>query len=211
MRKLTLDDITKIVNVKTDTVVVSYLEYVISPPSGNNLAEVGLKVSEKTLTLDKSYQKGMEQQILNTFINKLKVKEEKETVERFIIDIKDYHHIKPEEYRYAMSRPLLASNKVAIDGRIGPANHIVVDPQYINIIDQSMPNNFTYLSHKGLGDKILVFRKPEKEHAGFIFAHNDDNYSFEEVGDWNPQYQVVKIKCDRRIREKKLKRILNDK
>jgi hypothetical protein len=107
------------------------------------------------------------------------------------------------DYRKIISKILMCSNIIAMDGRIGPAKSILYGKKLIpyinNAINQFGSNNINGLiahySDLVDDDKIIVCRANNIDQPGLIFIDNSTtgNYFFNQTPNWNKQYCWFKI------------------
>jgi len=107
------------------------------------------------------------------------------------------------DYRKIMSKTLMSSNIIAMDGRIGPATSLIYGKKsfpYINYaIGQFGSNNIngiqTYFSDLIDDDKIIVCRGSNIDQPGLLLIDNSTtgNYFFDKTPNWNKQYCWFKI------------------
>ena len=102
------------------------------------------------------------------------------------------------DYRKIISKILMCSNIIAMDGRIGPAKSILYGKKLIpyinNAINQFGSNNINGIEviHSELidDDKIIVCRSNNIDQPGLLFIDNSTtgNYFFNQTPKWNKQY-----------------------
>ena len=102
------------------------------------------------------------------------------------------------DYRKIISKILMCSNIIAMDGRIGPVKSILYGKKLIpyinNAINQFGSNNINGIEviHSELidDDKIIVCRSNNIDQPGLLFIDNSTtgNYFFNQTPKWNKQY-----------------------
>jgi hypothetical protein len=107
------------------------------------------------------------------------------------------------DYRKIISKILMCSNIIAMDGRIGPGTSLIYGKKsfpYINYaIGQFGSNNIngiqTYFSDLIDDDKIIVCRGNNIDQPGLLFIDNSTtgNYFFNQTPNWHKQYCWFKI------------------
>ena len=107
------------------------------------------------------------------------------------------------DYRKIISKILMCSNIIAMDGRIGPAKSILYGKKLIpyinNAINQFGSNNINGIEviHSELidDDKIIVCRANNIDQPGLLFIDNSTtgNYFFNQTPNWHKQYCWFKI------------------
>jgi hypothetical protein len=108
-----------------------------------------------------------------------------------------------QDYRRVITKMMMSSNIIAMDGRIGPATSLIYGKKsfpYINYaIGQFGSNNIngiqTYFSDLIDDDKIIVCRGSNIDQPGLLFIDNSTtrNYFFDKTPNWNKQYCWFKI------------------
>ena len=108
-----------------------------------------------------------------------------------------------QDYRRVITKMMMSSNIIAMDGRIGPATSLIYGKKsfpYINYaIGQFDSNNIngiqTYFSDLIDDDKIIVCRGSNIDQPGLLFIDNSTtgNYFFDKTPNWNKQYCWFKI------------------
>lgn len=211
MNKLQFEDLINIQKIELNEAKFTYLDHhetnnVMS--NSSSIPEISLQVKTKDISLKNKYDENIKDQILKDYVFKLKEKEPTN-----IVEIKNIHNILRSEQRSFIAKLMKASNQIVMKSRIGPANHVIMDPIYYKFFDKNLLNNsnLTIKTYPKLGDNVIVYRKyGSLDQPGPIFIHNEKYYAFDEIGDYSTHYNVVKIKCDYYIRQKKLKRILDE-
>ncbi len=107
------------------------------------------------------------------------------------------------DFRKIISKILMCSSIIAMDGRIGPAKSILYGKKLIpyinNAINQFGSNNINGLiahySDLVDDDKIIVCRANNIDQPGLIFIDNSTtgNYFFNQTPNWNKQYCWFRI------------------
>jgi hypothetical protein len=102
------------------------------------------------------------------------------------------------DYRKIVSKIMMSSNIIAMDGRIGPATSLIYGKKsfpYINYaIGQFGSNNIngiqTYFSDLIDDDKIIVCKSNNIDQPGLLFIDNSTtgNYFFNQTPNWHKQY-----------------------
>ncbi|NPV13301.1 MAG: hypothetical protein HPY57_16190 [Ignavibacteria bacterium] len=222
MEQLKLSDIALIHNVNQPVCQYAYIDSQFQQPLNNNTCpEISFIVNKKTITLTRDISKYNEDEILKDIVNQI-VDKRLNTKMQFNID--DLDKLKNEMCSYSMSsisssnvRKLISrvyaiSNLVAIESRIGAANSIVVDnhKDIFYFIEKTTLLNYSLFYHKGLGDKIIIFRKPTNDNPHWAIFNDSQKFEYSEIGDSIKMYQVFKLEGYKQMRNKKLQRILND-
>jgi len=209
MQILKLEDVVYKYKAENEIIKLNYLDYSYNtnPLLNSYPPEMSINVKEMTITIKDKYPM-LGREIVDEFLLDLHIKK---LIENFttehdnIVEIQNLTLTEPEK-RKLQSRSVMFSNIIAMEGRIGQADSIIV-PRYLRHVFKDLPYN-VYI-HDGLVDKVILFRKPEKDtHNKYIFSYTDSHYSLDEVGDFSKQYNILEIKCVKLNREKKLKRIL---
>jgi len=99
-----------------------------------------------------------------------------------------------------------ASNVIAVEGRIGPANRMLIS--HYNY-DKYLKKDFIHpdieiIFNDSVTD-IIIYRKNEPDQPGVILIHNNEKCDILSIGLY-PEKHYVRIECDYRL--EKLKRIL---
>jgi len=107
------------------------------------------------------------------------------------------------DYRKIISKILMCSNIIAMDGRIGPAKSILYGKKLIpyinNAINQFGSNNINGLiahySDLVDDDKVIVCRSNNIDQPGLLLIDNSTTgkYFFNQTPNWNKQYCWFKI------------------
>lgn len=110
----------------------------------------------------------------------------------------------PQVNRILISKIMNSSNLIAMEGRIGPGNCIVVSEENYHLFDLKSLSNYKFY-FAPIND-IIVYRNTEFDQPGLKLVLCDDLYALVQIG-LNPENQFSLIKLD--VRKKKLERILN--
>ena len=107
------------------------------------------------------------------------------------------------DYRRVITKMMMSSNIIAMDGRIGPATSLIYGKKsfpYINYaIGQFGSNNIngiqTYFSDLIDDDKIIVCKSNNIDQPGLLFIDNSTtgNYFFNQTPNWHKQYCWFKV------------------
>jgi hypothetical protein len=220
MQQLKLEDICVIKKVDQPHVKCCYVDY----NTGNSIStphvpSMSIQVKEQDIKLTKYYDKNNDK-ILKELIDKLLEKKYdgnnltiKNLLKFTIYDTNELysHNIANDVPRKFLSRILNLSNHIAMESRVGSADSIVSD-NHAHILEHlhHSLSNFNMFHYHGLGNKIIIFKKPDIDRANWSLCHTDDYYALEEIGDYSTQYHVVEIIGLKQLRIKKMNRILND-
>ena len=92
--------------------------------------------------------------------------------------------------RKLISKINMASSYIATNGRIGPANRIIMSEEIYNKYElDQLPNLEVILEDV---DDIYLYRINNMDQPGLLLIHNDKKYSFVQIG-FYPQKQFMKI------------------
>jgi hypothetical protein len=107
------------------------------------------------------------------------------------------------DYRKIISKILMSSNIIAMDGRIGPSTSIIYGKKFTPYInwhlkqhdDDKISNMFTYFSDKIDDDKIIICRSNNIDQPGLLLIDNSKTgqYFFNQTPNWQKQYCWFKI------------------
>ena len=131
------------------------------------------------------------------------IKLSKENIDKFsIIDIvNNYDGITLD--RKILSQILLASNFIATDGRIGPANTILISNKNYKIYKKPLKmldDMYDIILDDGVEDLIL-YRKNDYDQPGVDLVYNDNKYDVVDIG-FFPHKQFINIKLETKIVKK---------
>ena len=213
INRLKLEDICIINKVNQPEAKMYYLEFVETPSTDTSYPTLGLQPVEKHFVLDKKYDSNTNETILNELIHYFHIGYNGADFEgRFVYEFDWLEKPTETDLRKIITKIQMSSNKIAMEGRIGPANSVVFDTDYIPLFDKidklHGTMGFNFFHYPGLDNKVIIFRKNSQEHANYILVHDEQLYDFQEVGDYSKQYNVLTLKCKRGLRQKKLQRIL---
>jgi hypothetical protein len=104
------------------------------------------------------------------------------------------------DYRKIVSKIMMSSNIIAMDGRIGPGTSVIYGKNllpYMSHFDKDNNGNnlTTYYSDLIDDDKIIVCRANNIDQPGLLFIDNSTtgNYFFDQTPNWHKQYCWFKI------------------
>jgi len=173
-----------------------------------------LKLKEKTIKIDKDYNKNL---ILKEFIEKVIEISEPETYNEKVYEYKTVREINSvKEHKQLLSKMINCSTYIATNGRIGPAHFILIPHKYYQklsdlIIDGKI-GGMKIIPTNLLNDKMIFGRKNDETQPGiFLFLDEKINkYNLNSVGDFaQNQYHILKITYLQDERKKKLDQIEN--
>lgn len=108
-----------------------------------------------------------------------------------------------KDYRNIVTKILMSSNIIAMDGRIGPATSLIYGKKFIPYINwhlaqhdnEKVSNMYVYLSDKIDDDKIIVCKGNNIDQPGLLLIDNSTtgNYFFDKTPNWHKQYCWFKI------------------
>jgi hypothetical protein len=200
-------------------ITCNYLDYDnYQVGTANSFPSMSLVTKTKTINLKTPYDNNMDDKILKELINNLLKKDydklgeiQKRMVKFDIYDTDELYH-KQELSRKFISKLLMLSNYIAVEGRNGPATDIISD-NHSSIIEHQFGFNNGGLNsfhYSGLGNKIIIFRKTLADQAHWCLFYSDNMYALEEIGNYSNQYHVIEIEGVKQVRLKKLSRIINE-
>jgi hypothetical protein len=101
------------------------------------------------------------------------------------------------DYRKIMSKTLMCSNLIAMDGRIGPAKSVIFGKKLLPYLkDEDTLANVTYYYSDLLDDdKVIVCRVNNIDQPGLLLIDDQENgqYFFNQTPNWHKQYCWFKI------------------
>lgn len=104
-------------------------------------------------------------------------------------------------FRKIVTKVMHASNYIAIEGRVGPGNAVIVGRNNWHWFDPTSSTNmlgsFSLILDESISpDKIIVARKNNNNSPGLILVNNlfDNNYYFKETPNWEKQYVWFNVK-----------------
>lgn len=207
MKQLVLEDIVIKQQVSHQVVETYYLDNSFIPSSIGVYPELNYDIKSKKIELNKDYDSSIDNVILNMMINNMII--DKSTKDDFIVD--DIESFNDVNKRKLITNLYSKSNKIAIESRIGPATHVIVDNHrnlFLRLELEYNTGNLIPLYHKGLGDYIIVFRQPTKDQSHWGLFHTNSNFAFEEIGNFSNFYNIFKLEGLKQTRTYKLNRIL---
>lgn len=223
----------KLINVQkvnNSEINISYLDYNIIIPSNNQLqsnsffsnqlnypTEFSIQYYTRHEKLTQNDISNVEKSIINKIVELSEKNSKSNTYEHSRLDILETN-IEP---RKILSKILMASNRIAVESRIGPATNILMSKEIyyhfkLYTLEQiTQVTNFGDVTTK-LCDlditfderlsNIYVFRINRSDQVGLSLLYNDDNrYCICEKGNY-PEKSFVKLKLSKKFeRMKKLK------
>jgi hypothetical protein len=192
--------IKKIEEEKYNAIFLDY-NYQNQPLTVQPQPTIGLNVFQKYGTLTKKIDI---EEIKKDFITTAKTLAEKNYDSCDLEHRNRYRLIHGLTNRQVISKVISASNWIAYNGRFGPATVIITSEEIYKKYELNFLNHVKF--YPADIQDIILLRKNEIDHPGFILLHTDDKYVIETLG-LNPQFQFIIIK-NKMLREKKLKRIL---
>ena len=101
------------------------------------------------------------------------------------------------DYRKIMSKTLMCSNLIAMDGRIGPAKSVIFGKKLLPYLkDEDTLANLTYYYSDLLDDdKVIVCRPNNIDQPGLLLIDDtqNSNYFFNQTPNWHKQYCWFRI------------------
>ena len=104
-------------------------------------------------------------------------------------------------FRKIVTKVMHASNYIAIEGRVGPGNAVIVGRNNWHWFDPTSSTNmlgsFSLILDESISpDKIIVARSNNNHSPGLILVNNlfDNNYYFKETPNWEKQYVWFNVK-----------------
>ena len=107
------------------------------------------------------------------------------------------------DYRKIISKILMSSNIIAMDGRIGPSTSLIYGKKFIPYInwhlaqhdDEKLGNMYVYLSDKIDDDKIIICKSNNIDQPGLLLIDNSQtgHYFFNKTPNWHKQYCWFRI------------------
>ena len=100
------------------------------------------------------------------------------------------------DYRKIISKILMSSNIIAMDGRIGPGTSVIYGKNLLPYMSRFKDNGLTtYYSKLIDDDKVIVCRGCNIDQPGLLFIDNSTtgNYFFNQTPNWHKQYCWFKI------------------
>ena len=100
------------------------------------------------------------------------------------------------DYRKIISKILMCSNIIAMDGRIGPGTSVIYGKNLLPYMSLFKDNNLTTYYSKLIDDnKVIVCRGCNIDQPGLLFIDNSTtgNYFFNQTPNWHKQYCWFKI------------------
>jgi|AntAceMinimDraft_18_1070375.scaffolds.fasta_scaffold41398_2 hypothetical protein len=170
--------------IEEDRSQISYLDYMPNQVEG----KLGLTVFTKDVELNKELSK---------------LDEEKEFLEEVDKSVKIDDELKfrnkEEEHwsRFNLSRLISAGSKVAVNGRRGPADNVLIyKPVFEELLLEeerdSLQRFYKVWFSKEKLDYVLVWRNGALDEPGIILIKNKEKYTFASLGLY-PELQFVKI------------------
>jgi len=178
----------------------------------NTFPETSLKIKEIEIKLSKEYN---ENSILKEFIDKVIEISEPETYNERVYEHKTIHNITSYiDRKRLMHRMISCGNYIAVNGRIGNANFVLVPHSYYKKL-------YEFINERGIGDiqifptnlltdRMIFGRKNINEQSGiYLFLDEKRNkYCLKDVGNTaKHQYHILKVRCLQDERRKKLEEI----
>jgi len=207
----TTDTSTDILNVA----FVDFHEENVVNTNTNNSPEMSMQFNSKEIKINKDYDESV---ILKEFIDKVIEISEPETYNERVYEHRTVNEIKTDkEIRQLISRMISCGSYIAVNGRIGPAQFVLVPYFYYNnlfsYITDGKLTNMDIMPTNLLSDKIIFGRKNSEDQPGiFLFLDEKRNkYSLTDVGNAKYQYHILKVTSLQDERRKKLEEIENNK
>jgi len=180
----------------------------------NTFPETSLKIKEIEIKLTNGYD---ENYIFEEFINKVTEICEPETYDERVFEHKTIREIETDkEIRQLISRMISCGSYIAVNGRIGPAQFVLVPYHYykklFSYITEGKLTNMDIIPTDLLKDKMIFGRKNKDEQSGiYLFLDEKRNkYCLKDVGNTaKHQYYILKVRCLQDERRKKIKQINN--
>jgi hypothetical protein len=101
------------------------------------------------------------------------------------------------DYRKIMSKTLMCSNLIAMDGRIGPAKSVIFGKKLLPYLkDEDTLANLTYYYSDLLDDdKVIICRPNNIDQPGLLLIDDtqNSNYFFNQTPNWHKQYCWFRI------------------
>jgi hypothetical protein len=101
------------------------------------------------------------------------------------------------DYRKIISRALMCSNLIAMDGRIGPAKSVIFGKKLLPYLkDGDTLANLTYYYSDLLDDdKVIICRPNNIDQPGLLLIDNSQggHYFFDQTPNWHKQYCWFRI------------------
>ena len=100
------------------------------------------------------------------------------------------------DYRKIISKILMSSNIIAMDGRIGPGTSVIYGKNLLPYMSQFKDNGLTtYYSKLIDDDKVIVCRGCNIDQPGLLLIDNSQggHYFFNQTPNWQKQYCWFKI------------------
>lgn len=100
------------------------------------------------------------------------------------------------DYRQIISKILMSSNIIAMDGRIGPGTSVIYGKNLLPYMSQFKDNGLTtYYSKLIDDDKVIVCRGCNIDQPGLLLIDNSQggHYFFNQTPNWQKQYCWFKI------------------
>ena len=114
------------------------------------------------------------------------------------IELYEKFNFKPAEHTENIRRKFLAkinnaSSVIAVNGRIGPAQYMIVSENNYNNYELSILENIKPVFYDT--DDIILFRKNRFDQPGLVYITNNEKYYLVDIG-FYPEKQFIKIKID---------------
>jgi len=195
-------------NTSTDIINVHFVGFV-----GECAPAMSIQLFSKEIKIDKEYD---EHNILKEFIDKVIEISEPETYSERVYEHKTVKDIKSDiELRQLISRMISCGSYINGNGRIGPAQFILVPYHYYRKLSSLMTNDYiggmNIIPTELLTNTMIFGRKNSADQPGiFLFLDEKRNkYKLKELGTAKHQYHILKVTCLQDERKKKLEQIEN--
>ena len=179
---------TKIIEV--DKGKISFLDYTINESEMSDSQVFPKKLGLKVFTIEVNLDKNLSE-----------LDEEKEFLEEVNKYVKIDEDIKfTDNSRRNLSKLITAGSKVAMEGRRGPAHHVLIyRPTFKKLLSQEdrdyLQRLYKVWFSKEKLDYVLVWREGADDEPGCILVKNDEKYTFTSLG-LHPECQFVKINVE---------------
>lgn len=175
-----------------------------------------IEMFEKNIIIDKDYYP--ELNLLKEFINKvIEISNTSEYIENLAVFKTKSGNYTKKEIRQLLSIIINCGNYIAVNGRIGPAQFVIIPNKYLekiqmHIKDQYLTNMLVVPTHF-INDIIILGRKNSLHNPGIQGFYNKETnkYNIEVIGNAKYQYHILKITSLQDERNKKLREIEKNK
>ncbi len=181
-----------------DEYMISYIDYNTIIPQSSQIIPQSSQISSPLYTVE-------------TKLRKINISEIKKLIVNKIVELSkknDSVKLSLKNSKYKINSKIReASYNIAIEGRFGEANRMLISTYNYN--KYFFKNVFIHTGIEIIFDDsvtdIIIYRKNEPDQPGIILIHNKEMYDILSIGLY-PEKHYVRIECDYRL--KKLKRIL---